>query len=417
MDRVLERKAWSPGRTVAVAAGAAGVLAVAYLLLTSLGTRRLNIDRSRVTIGEVERRQFQELIPLNGQVMPLQTVYLESAEGGRVEALYLEEGGPVTAGDPILRLVNTDLEFDLRRREDQLHEQRDLLRNVEAEMAEARRDFQRRLAELDYEIVKANRIHERDAALSEEGLIAELEFELSRDEYQFLLQRRRSELANEEEVERSRQVRIQQAAEAIERMRANVQLAQEKFDKLLVRAPLSGQLTSLEVEVGEATAPGERLGRIDVLDGFKARAQVDQHYITRVSEGQTAQLPADGRLYRLRVMKIFPEVKDNRFEIDLEFLGELPQGIKRGQNLSLKLELSDPAEAVVVPRGPFFQKTAGRWIYVLDADGESARRRAVRLGRQNPDYFEVLEGLEPGERAITSSYDGFADVDRLVLRH
>lgn len=417
MDRVLEKKAWSLWRTATVAAGALVVVAVVYLVLTSLGTRRLNVDRSRLTIGAVETREFQELIPLNAQVMPLQTVYLESAEGGRVEELYLEEGGPVAAGDPVLRLVNTDLELDLRRREDQLYEQRNLLRNVEDEMDEARREFQRRLAELDYQIVKARRIYERDAALSEAGLIADLEFELSRDEYEFLLERRQAELANEEEVERSRQAKIRQAADAVERMQANYQLAKEKFDKLLIRAPLAGQLTSLEVEVGEATAPGERLGQIDVLDGFKARAQVDQHYIARVSEGQTAQLQADGRLYRLRVLKIFPEVKDNRFEIDLEFLDELPAGIKRGQNLSLKLELSDPATAVVVPRGAFYQKTAGRWIYVLDAGGENAERRDIRLGRQNPDYFEVLDGLEAGERVITSSYDGFSDVDRLVLRH
>jgi len=198
-------------------------------------------------------------------------------------------------------------------------------------------------------------------------------------------------------------------------MQANFEIAQERFDRLLITAPVAGQLTSLEVEVGEAIAPGDRLGQIDILDGFKARGQVDQHYLNRVETGQTAHYEADAEDYRLRVTKIYPEVADNKFEIDLDFDGDLPPGIRRGQNLSLKLQLSDPERAVVVPRGAFYQQTAGRWIYVLDSSGEFAVRREIRLGRQNTDYFEVLEGLGPEERVITSSYDSFVDVDMLRL--
>jgi len=415
MDRVLEKKPWAPWK-VAVA-GVGGLLAIllTYWMVSRFGGSRLNVELSRLTIATVAEQEFQESIPVHAQVLPLQTIYLDSSDGGRVDELYLEEGGELRVGESILRLTNPDLRLELMRREDQRVEQMNILRNIETTMAEERRDFQRRLAELDYEIVKARRIFERNAALAEAGLLADLEYQLSKDEYEFLARRREDELVNEAEVEESRRNKVRQAEEAVERMQANFEIAQERFDRLLITAPVAGQLTSLEVEVGEAIAPGDRLGQIDILDGFKARGQVDQHYLNRVETGQTAHYEADAEDYRLRVTKIYPEVADNKFEIDLDFDGDLPPGIRRGQNLSLKLQLSDPERAVVVPRGAFYQQTAGRWIYVLDSSGEFAVRREIRLGRQNTDYFEVLEGLGPEERVITSSYDSFVDVDMLRL--
>lgn len=417
MDRPIETKTWTGRRALVAAAGAVLLFFTSYLLLADLGTSKLNVDPQRITIGTVSRGSFQEFIPLTGNVVPLQIVSLDTADGGRVEEIFLREGSPVTAGQPILRLGNTDLQLDYRRQEDQLAQQINQLFNTRLLMKQQKSEAERRLEEIDYQTLLKRRVFERNAELAKDNLVSAADLELSRDEYQFLLKQKERALAREKEDEVFRQAQIAQMEQGVDSMRRNLALAQEKLDKITVRSPIDGELTALDAEIGQLKAPGASLGQIDAADGFKVRANADQIYVSRVEVGQTAAVTLNDREIPLRVAKIYPEVTDGRFQLDLQFDGGPPPGIKRGQTLSIRLTLGDVSQALRLPRGAFFQDTGGQWAFVVDEDGRRAVRRPIRLGRQNPEYFEVLEGLEAGERAVTSSYKSYGEFDELVLEN
>ena len=416
MDRKIERRKWPMQRILKFGGIGLFAMVIIYLLVSQSGAASLRVDKDRLAISEVRRGPFQEFIPAMGEAMPVNTVYLDAVEGGRVEKIYAEAGTMIKAGDPILKLSNTDLLLDVMFREAEFFEQSNNLRNTRLSMEQQRLALQQELAQVDYELLTQKKQYERLAVLHKEQLISQEEFEASKDQYDYLVRKRELTKESMEKDIAFREAQVQQLEQNLKRMRENLAVTQNKLESLVLRAPVSGQLTSLRAEViGESKQPGERLAQIDVLDGFKVRAPIDEHYINRVEKGREGEFTLSGKEYRLTVKKVYPEVTDGRFEIDLEFNGEVPANLRNGQTLHIRLELGDLSEALLLPRGGFYQTTGGNWVFVLDESGDFAVRRPVKLGRWNTDVYEVLEGLEPGDLVITSSYDGYGDMQRLVF--
>jgi HlyD family secretion protein len=301
-------------------------------------------------------------------------------------------------------------------REAELFQQSNNLRNTRLSMEQYRLQLSQQLAEIENQLQQQKRTYERYQELIKDDLISKHEFELARDQYEFLIKKKELTIESQKNDLEFRQSQIDALEASLQRMQDNLIIVKQKQENLTIRAPVSGHLTALDAELGEAKSQGQRLGQIDVLEGFKVRAGIDEHYIARVEKGRTGEFDFAGNSYQLIVKTIYPEVRDNRFEVDLEFVGQEPQGITRGQTLHIRLELGDISEAVLLARGGFYQTTGGNWAYVVDESGSLATKRRIRLGRQNPQVYEVLAGLEPGEKVITSSYENFGNMERLVLK-
>jgi HlyD family secretion protein len=321
----------------------------------------------------------------------------------------------VNVGDTILKLSNTNLLLDIMYREANLFEQNNNLRNTRLAMEQNSLALRSQLLELEYNIGKSKREFERNEKLFERNLISQEEFDQSKDNYEYLLSTRALNIEKQKQDSIFRTVQISQLEASVERIQNNLAIVKQNLENLFIKAPISGRLTSLNAEIGELKMMGERIGKIDVLDGFKVRADIDEHYIARVDNGQAGTFELSGEKYRLEVRKVDPEVREGRFRVDMNFIGEAPPDIRRGQTLRIRLELGDPGTAILLPRGGFDQKTGGRWVYVLDESEDFAIKREIKAGRQNPLALEILEGLEPGEKVITSSYDNFGDNDKLIL--
>ena len=415
MDRKIEKKRWTPKKLTGIAGGIVVGVFIIYQVGFSDKSSRLNVERQRLVISTVKRGDFQEFIPVIGTVIPIKTIYLDAIEGGSVEHLFLEAGSYVNKGDPILRLANTNLLLDIMYREAELFQQSNNLRNTRLAMEENRLALKAQLIELDYLIKQSKRNYDTQAELVDKSLIAKQQFEAAQDEYEYLQQTRDLTMESHKQDSIFREVQLEQLEESLVRMEANLKIVKQNLDNLTIKAPVSGQLTSLNAEIGESKSRGERLGQIDVLDGFKLRVNIDEYYISRVAIGQTGTFTFAGDQYKLAVKKVYPEVLNGRFEVDMEFVGEEPEGIRRGQSQHIRLELGDPSEALLLARGGFFQKTGGQWVYLLEESENVAVKQPIRLGRQNTDVFEVLEGLKPGDKVITSSYDTFGNIDKLVI--
>jgi len=416
MDRIIEQSKWKKYRPIALLALTAGVIIIA-LILSAQGGDTLKIDNRRIAISTVEKGEFQEFIPLSGAVVPIKTYYLDAIEGGRVETRYMEAGTFVKQGDKIISLANTNLLLDIMYREAELFQQSNNLRNTKLAMQQNRLSIQSQLLDLDYQILQSKRVFERNTKLAEKEMISEEAYESSRDDHLYLLKKRVLTLQSFEQDSIYREVQVQQLESGLERMQENMEIVKQNLDNLVITAPVSGQLTSLNAEIGEAKVKGERLGQIDILDGFKVSTPVDEHFITRVQLNQLAHFSIGSNEYTIRLTKMYPEVVNGQFRIELEFDEAEPEDIRRGQTLHLRLELGNSEQAILLTRGGFFQDTGGQWVYVLDAGGESASKRVIKLGRQNQDYYEVLEGLEPGDKVITSSYRQFGDYEQLFFKN
>jgi HlyD family secretion protein len=416
MDRKIEKKKWPPKKIAIVAASTLFVLFIAYGFIFGDKSSKLNVETERLTISTVERGAFQEFIPITGNVMPIRTIYLDAVQGGQVEELFLEAGSFVKHNDKILRLTNTNLLLDIMNREANLFEQRNNLRNTRLLMEQQRLTLKSNLAEMDFNILRLKRNYDRSRELVKKNLISQLEYEQVKDEYEYFIRRRELTLQSQRQDSLFRAIQVKQLEESVDRLQSNLAIVKQKLEDLVIKAPIAGQLTSLDAEIGQSISQGQRLGQIDVLDSFKVRAEIDEHYIARIEVGRTGSFDLADETYRLIVKKIYPEVREGRFETDLYFYEQAPEGIRRGQTLHIRLELGDLSEALLLPRGGFFQKTGGQWVYVLDGSGDVAIKRNIRIGRQNTQVYEVLEGLEPGEKVITSSYDSFGDNEKLVLK-
>lgn len=417
MDRKIEKKKWTLKKIASFSIAGLFIIIVIYNLLFGDHSSKLNVKTERITISNVQKGPFQEFIPVTGTVIPIKTIYLDAVEGGRVDTVYLEAGSFVKQKDKILKLENTNLLLNILYREADLAEQSNALRNTRLDMERNRLSLQSQIVELDYQIKKQKRIHKANTSLLEKNLISRQEYEEIRDDYEYMIQKRNLTLERYQQDSIYRKVQVQNLESSLGRMHTSLQLVKKNLENLVVKAPITGHLTSLNAEVGQSIDRGERIGQIDVLEGFKVRVSVDEHYIARINIGQQGTFTFTDQTYRMTIKKVYPEVIEGRFEVDMEFDEKEPEGIRRGQTLHIQLELGDLSEALLLARGGFYQKTGGQWVYIVDKSGTFATKRRIKLGRQNPQVFEVLEGLKSGEKVITSSYDSYGDIDKLVLKH
>ncbi len=390
-------------------------LAAASYYFTS-GKSRLNVDTERITINEVKSGPFQETIPVNGVVLPITSIYLDAMEGGRVEEKYVDDGAIMKKGEPILRLSNTDLELSLINQETSVY---NLLTQMQISQNAARQNTIGKLnqgTDVESLLKEAERIFKLNKKLYEEKVIGLQEFKQSENNYNYQLEKKR--LAEQVLKQDSISVRqeLNQAKQSYERTQNALGVMRKKVGDLVVRAPVDGQLTSLDAEIGQSKNKGERLGQIDVLSGFKVRVDVDEHYISRIYTGLLGGFTLAGKDYKLKIKKVYTQVTSGRFQVDMEFEGEVPKGIRRGQTLQIRLAFSDEVQATQVAKGGFYQKTGGNWIFKVSDDGKTAYKVNIQLGRQNPDYYEVLEGLKPGDKVVVSSYENYGDMEELVLK-
>jgi HlyD family secretion protein len=416
MDRKLEKKRWTPKKIGWLAGGTLTITLLIYGLLTAGGSSTLRVEADKLTISTVTRGPFQEYIPVNGEVAPQKTVYLDATVGGRVIQIFVEKGSFVAAGDSILKLDNTDLHLDIMYREAQLFEQINNLRNTRLAIEQNSLTLRAQLLEIDHQLAKSKREHEQAISLKERNLISNNEYERIQEDFDYWSNKRILTLESQRQDSILRAVQVEQLEASVARMQANLEVVKQKLENLVIRAPVTGHLTSLEAEVGQSLGPREHLGKIDIMEGFKIRTTVDEYYISRVSEGQSGEVKIAGEEFDLVVETVYPEVRQGRFEIDMEFVGSQPEGIRRGQTVQIRLALGDLSEAVLLPRGGFYQTTGGHWVFVVDKSGGAANRRTISLGMMNPQVYEVLDGLEPGDQVITSSYDNFENFAKLVFK-
>lgn len=417
MDRPIKKKFWNIRRIIWSVGIIVIVFLALYVLLSAGGGSTLRVEAEKMTISTVKFDKFQEFIFENGIVTPIKTIYLDAEEGGRVEALLVEEGSFVHKGDSILLLDNTDLHLDIMYREAQLFEQINNLRNTRLAIEQQSLSIRGQILEVDYQIQLSKREYEQSKTMYEKNLISKDEYDKACDNYDFWAKKRELTIETQRQDSILRAIQVLQLETSVERMQENLKVVKQKQENLVLTAPITGQLTSLNAEVGESKHRGERLGQIDVLDGFKLRAEVDEYYISRISIDQKGSVEITGTSYDLNITKVYPEVKNGRFQIDLEFMGGEPDDIRRGQTVKINLALGDLSDAILIARGGFYQKTGGRWAFVLDKSGNFATRRNIEIGRQNPQVYEVLSGLEPGEKVITSSYDNIEHFDRIVFKN
>ena len=415
MDRQIEKKSFLRRYAWYIAAAAALVALLVWIVLgTSANTT--TVDASDITISDVTRGKFDDYVRLNGQVLPIQVVQISPEEGGIVREKVVEEGTRVRKGDVILRLSNSNLDLQILNAEAELAEKQNLLRNTQVAMQQDRLNNRTEQATLDTDCDRKRRAYEQNARLYKERLISKEVYLQSREDYNLAL--RKQSLISQRLKQDSiyRHVQMAQMEDNLDNMRKNVLLVRDRKNKLEVRSAIDGELGLLDVELGQNIAAGQNIGQINDLSDFKVQAQIDEHYIDRVRPGLSASFSRDGKTYLLRVRKVYPEVRNGTFRTDFVFVGERPAQMRSGQTFYVELALGKSQQATLIPRGTFFQTTGGNWIFVLDKSGRKAYRRNISIARQNPQYYEVTDGLEPGERVITSGYEAFKDNEVLVIK-
>lgn len=415
MDRQIEKKSFLRRYAWYIAAAAAlSALLVWIVLGTTANT--MTVDASDITVSDVTRGKFDDYVRLNGQVLPIQVVQISPEEGGIVREKVVEEGTRVRKGDVILRLSNSNLDLQILNAEAELAEKQNLLRNTQVAMQQDRLNNRTEQATLDTDCDRKRRAYEQNARLYKERLISKEVYLQSREDYN--LARRKQSLISQRLKQDSlyRHVQMAQMEDNLDNMRKNVLLVRDRKNKLEVRSAIDGELGLLDVELGQNIVAGQNIGQINDLSDFKVQAQIDEHYIDRVRPGLSASFSRDGKTYRLRVRKVYPEVRNGTFRTDFVFVGERPAQMRSGQTYYVELALGKSQQATLIPRGTFFQTTGGNWIFVLDKSGRKAYRRNISIARQNPQYYEVTDGLEPGERVITSGYEAFKDNEVLVIK-
>lgn len=415
MDRQIEKKSFLRRYAWYIAAAAALAALLVWIVLGTTANTT-TVDASDITISDVTRGKFDDYVRLNGQVLPIQVVQISPEEGGIVREKVVEEGARVRKGDVILRLSNSNLDLQILNAEAELAEKQNLLRNTQVAMQQDRLNNRTEQATLDTDCDRKRRAYEQNARLYKERLISKEVYLQSREDYNLAL--RKQSLISQRLKQDSlyRHVQMAQMEDNLDNMRKNVLLVRDRKNKLEVRSAIDGELGLLDVELGQNIAAGQNIGQINDLSDFKVQAQIDEHYIDRVRPGLSASFSRDGKTYILRVRKVYPEVRNGTFRTDFVFIGERPAQMRSGQTFYVELALGKSQQATLIPRGTFFQTTGGNWIFVLDKSGRKAYRRNISIARQNPQYYEVTDGLEPGERVITSGYEAFKDNEVLVIK-
>jgi HlyD family secretion protein len=414
MDRVVERRRLPRWAWAAIAAAGVAIAAIVFWLYAPRGDSQ-TVSSDRLTIAKVTNGTFDDFIPLRARVTPLVTVYLDAIEGGRVEKILVEDGTSLAAGQPIVELSNAELQLSTLARQTEVEQQINNMRSQELALAQTRLANERALLEADLALDKARRQYEREKPLAARGFVTAKQFSDSEDDYRYR-QRNYDALKRSQATDaRLQGSQLTQQQAAAQSMQSGLAIARDNLDALQLRAPVAGQLSGFSVQVGQSLQRGERVGQIDSPGRNKLIAGVDEYYLGRVQLQQRAALDIGGKRFAARVSKIYPQVQNGQFQLDLQFVGAEPPSLQRGQTMQVRLTLGDPAPARLIPNGAFYNDTGGAWIFVATPDGRSAVKRPVRLGRRNADYVEVLEGLDIGERVVTSPYTGFADKDRLDL--
>ena len=414
MDRKIQRA--KPGKLLIGGGIAAAALLVAIVWISRDSSTSYTLDGQRIRSASVETGVFEDYIPLRATVEPERTVFLDAIEGGRVEEILVDDGAYVEEGQPILELSNTSLQLDVIAREAEVSEQLNNLRNTQLAIEQNRLSLKGDLIEINYQITRLQRLVDRYIELEGNKFISKREYEDAVDELAYWTSRRGVTLESQEQDEKIRLAQIAQLQTSVEQLEKNLTLTRGNLENLLVRAPRAGQLTSLDAELGESKARGERLGQIDDVDRFKATALVNEFYLNRVSIGQRAELDIDGTRYELEISKVYPNVQASQFEVDLRFTNGAPPDIRRGQTLQMRLVLGDAENNVLLlANGPFFNDTGGAWVFVMNDDRSVATRRDVELGRRNSTNIEVIGGLVDGDEIIISSYSNFITVDRIFI--
>ena len=418
MDRKIEKK-----KGIALAFtkkalpfwGGALLLVFILWLIFRDDSKKLRIDADNISIATVTSGEFNDYIRISGQVAPMTTIQISPLEGGVVQQIVTEEGSRVKAGDVIVILSNENLDMQILTSEADLAEKENILRNTMIQMEQQKLSVEQEKLQLQMEVQRNRRTYEAQQALYNDGLIAREDFLKAEEDYELSSSRLRlvENRAKQDSLHRS--VEIDRMRESLENMRVNMMMIRKRKENLTIKAPIDGELGLLDVVLGQSVGAGSKIGQINNLDSYKIEAQIDEHYIDRVTPGLEATFERQSERYQAQIRKVYPEVRDGKFKADFKFMEQQPENIRSGQTYYLNLQLGQPVEAVLIPRGAFYQKTGGKWIYVLSPDGTKATRRDIRIGRQNPQYYEVIEGLEPGERVITSSYDNFGESDVLVL--
>jgi HlyD family secretion protein len=416
MDRKLEKKKGiRPKHIVYAVAGIAFILLLIKIISGS-GVSTLRVERDKLTIDEVQHGDFDDFIRTNGTVAPISTIYLDAEEGGRVKERLIEEGTMVKKGDIILILENRTLYENIMNSESNLAQKQNMLRQTRINFENQLIQSKLNLLNSQYEIIKKKRNFEQQQALYDDELVSKENYLLAKEDYEYsvkVLEINRMKAANDSLIRATEMIQLEQD---LEKMQQTLELVYERLDNLNVKAPVDGQLGMLDAEIGQSIGKGVRIGQINVLTDYKVEASIDEHYIDRVRRELSATIERQGQMYRMIVKKVYPEVRNGQFKIDLVFEGEKPENIRTGQTYYINLQLGQPQKSTLVRLGGFFNSTGGQWIYVLDPSGDFATRRSIRIGRKNPGFYEVLEGLEPGEKVITSGYDLFGENEKLILK-
>lgn len=415
MDRPIEQKGIKK-KHIALIVGITGILG---LLLASYyftqGNTRLNVEVERISIYEVKEDSFREFIPVNGTVLPISSIYLDASVGGRVEEKFVEDGASLKKGDPIMRLSNTDLELSLVNQETQvlnLLTQAQIAQTNAQQMSISNRN---QMADVENKLKEAERIYLLNKRLYEKKAVGSQEFQRVLNDYNY--QKERLELTKQilKQDSISTTQKLNQDKQMFERTQSALHLMRRKVDDLILRSPIDGQLTSFDAEIGQNKNAGERLGQIDVLTGFKVRAEIDEHYISRIYTDLEGEFNFAGKSYKLKIKKVYTQVVNGRFQVDMEFVNEVPEGIRRGQSLQIRLALSDETKAILLAKGGFYQQTGGNWIFKLDNKGSVAYKAEIQIGRQNPEYYEVISGLKVGDKVVVSSYENYDKIQELNI--
>jgi HlyD family secretion protein len=417
MDRPIEKKKGLQKKHIGYILAGIAIVAITYMAFFADRTSTYKVDADKLIIEPVIEDQFNDYITVPGTVEPITTIYLDALEGGRVEELLIEEGSMVKKGDVILRLTNADLHLNILDSEAQLAEKENFLRNTMIAMDQERLQIKKELLNLKYDIERKERTFKQNSTLIKDNLISREEYLRSKEDLEMAIQSRDLFIERQRQDSVFRSVQVNNLESNLENMRKNLKLVRERAENLNVKSPVDGQLGLLVPEIGQSIQRGANMGQINVLTSYKVTAQIDEHYIDRVRTQLTATLDRQSKEYNLVVKRVYPEVRNGTFKIDMIFTDSMPDNIRTGQTYYTSLQLGQPKRSVLVPIGGFFQETGGQWIFVVDPDGNTAYKRNISIGRKNPKYYEVLEGLQPGEKVIVSGYETFGKNEKLILKN
>ncbi|AKD57613.1 efflux RND transporter periplasmic adaptor subunit [Spirosoma radiotolerans] len=409
MDRVLPKRFWTTQRLAIFGGGVLVISLLAYTFLFADRRSKLNVEKDKITVSAVSTGPFEDFIAVTGVVQPLKTIRLDAIEGGYVTQKLVEGGNTVKQGEVLLKLENQSLKLSFLQSETEANRLVNDLQNTRQRIQIERFTLRKTLADVDAQISQAKDTYDRQEKLYKDKVVSEEDYLKAKRAYERLTAQRTIEIETQKYQEENAKFQIKQLEGTLQRTQRNVALWQQTLDNLVVKAPVSGQLSSIDVEVGSNINRGQNIGQIDDLNGFKMRVGIDEHYISRVFAGLKGSFEFNGKMHELEIKRVYPEVKSGRFEVDMTFVNGTPQGIKRGQSSPIQLELGKAAKATLIPVGGFFSDTGGNWVYVVDKSGKRAVKRQITLGRKNPEFYEVLDGLQPGEQVITSSYENFGD--------